>query len=235
MSLNNLSIRLSEHGDRARRAGPDQRSRRAPPAAGRGQPGRLPARPRHVAEQPVHPAGRDRAAATARWPRSRRPSSIRRRLAAANPAAYLPDLASSLNNLSNRLAEAGRPRGALAAINEAVELHRAAGRGQPGRLPARPRHVAEQPVHPAVRDRAAGTARWPRSTRPSSIYRRLAAANPAAYLPDLATSLNNLPIARPRPGDRDGGAGRDQRGRRASAGGWPRPTRPPTCPTSPRR
>ena len=45
-------------------------------------------------------------------------------LVAANPAAYEPDLAGSLNNLSNRLAEAGRRDEALAAIEEAVEIRR---------------------------------------------------------------------------------------------------------------
>jgi len=51
----------------------------------------------------------------------------------------------SLNNLSIRLAEAGRRQEGLAAIEDAV-----------------------------------------------AVYRRLAAANPAAYEPDLARSLNNL-------------------------------------------
>ena len=57
----------------------------------------------------------------------------------------------SLNNLSIRLADAGRRDEALAAITEAVD-----------------------------------------------IRRRLAAANPAAFLPDLAMSLNNLSIGWPR-------------------------------------
>ena len=48
-----------------------------------------------------------------------------RRLAAANPAAHEPDLAMSLNNLSNRLAEAGRrEQEALTAINDAVTIRR---------------------------------------------------------------------------------------------------------------
>ena len=85
--------------------------------------------------------------------RSTRPSSIYRRLAEANPAAFLPDLAMSLNNLSIRLPRPGDRGGALAAIEEAVEHLPAAGRGQPRRVPARPRHVAEQPVQPAVRRR----------------------------------------------------------------------------------
>jgi tetratricopeptide (TPR) repeat protein len=47
---------------------------------------------------------------------------IRRGLAAARPDAFLPDLASSLNNQSNTLSELGRREDALAAIEEAVEL-----------------------------------------------------------------------------------------------------------------
>ena len=47
-----------------------------------------------------------------------------RRLAAANPAAYEPHLADSLNNLSIRLADAGRREEALAAIEEAVGIRR---------------------------------------------------------------------------------------------------------------
>jgi tetratricopeptide (TPR) repeat protein len=42
------------------------------------------------------------------------------------------DLARALNNLANRLAEAGRPEEALAAAVEAVELYREAARRQPG-------------------------------------------------------------------------------------------------------
>jgi len=45
-------------------------------------------------------------------------------LAAANAAAYEPDLAMSLNNLSIRLAEAGRREEGLAAITDAVEVYR---------------------------------------------------------------------------------------------------------------
>ena len=47
---------------------------------------------------------------------------IRRRLAEAEPAAYLPDLAMSLNNLSLRLGELGRTEEGLAAVSEAVEV-----------------------------------------------------------------------------------------------------------------
>ena len=61
-----------------------------------------------------------------------------RELAAARPDAFRPDLAMSLNNQSNRLAELGRREDALAAIEEAVAIYRRAGRGPPGRVPARP-------------------------------------------------------------------------------------------------
>jgi hypothetical protein len=45
--------------------------------------------------------------------------------AAAEPAqdAFTPDLATALNNQSNRLAELGRPEDALAAIEERLGIH----------------------------------------------------------------------------------------------------------------
>ncbi|MFC7897528.1 tetratricopeptide repeat protein, partial [Streptomyces sp. NPDC057381] len=49
---------------------------------------------------------------------------IRRRLAQDNPAAYEPNLATSLSNLGNRLAEAGRHDEALTTTEEAVEIRR---------------------------------------------------------------------------------------------------------------
>ncbi|MCK9876386.1 tetratricopeptide repeat protein, partial [Frankia sp. Ag45/Mut15] len=49
---------------------------------------------------------------------------IRRRLAADRPDTYLPDLATSLNNQSNRLGDLGRPEQALATIEEAVTIRR---------------------------------------------------------------------------------------------------------------
>ncbi len=59
---------------------------------------------------------------------------VYRRLAGANPAAYEPDLAMSLNNLSNRLAEAGRRDEAEAAAAEAAQIRkRLLGKGGPSR------------------------------------------------------------------------------------------------------
>ena len=48
---------------------------------------------------------------------------IRRRLAAANPAAFEPDLAGSLNNLGAMLSDLGRREEALTATTEAVDRY----------------------------------------------------------------------------------------------------------------
>ncbi|MDY7104815.1 MAG: tetratricopeptide repeat protein, partial [Actinomycetota bacterium] len=50
--------------------------------------------------------------------------AIRRRLADANPAAYLADLAMSVNNLANRQSAVGRREEALATAEEAVAIRR---------------------------------------------------------------------------------------------------------------
>jgi tetratricopeptide (TPR) repeat protein len=49
--------------------------------------------------------------------------AVYERLAQANPAAYEPDLALSLTNLSNRLAETGERSGGLQAIQRAVAVY----------------------------------------------------------------------------------------------------------------
>ena len=56
---------------------------------------------------------------------------IRRRLAEANPAAYLPDLAASLNNLSLRQSDTGDRAGALTSITEAVEHYQRLAQANP--------------------------------------------------------------------------------------------------------
>ncbi|HAI11105.1 MAG TPA: hypothetical protein DCM28_05330, partial [Phycisphaerales bacterium] len=49
---------------------------------------------------------------------------IRRKLADANPDAFLPDLAMSLNNLAIQLSELGRRQEALENVQKAVEIRR---------------------------------------------------------------------------------------------------------------
>ncbi|MEV4296031.1 tetratricopeptide repeat protein, partial [Microbispora rosea] len=79
---------------------------------------------------------------------------IYRELAARDPDAYLPGLASTLNNLAVQLGESFRLRGDSARLDEAQQ----------------------------AADEALG------------IYRELAARDPDAYLPGLASTLNNLAI-----------------------------------------
>ena len=70
---------------------------------------------------------------------------IRRKLAAANPDAYEPDLATALNNLGNRLSELGRREAALGPAEEAAGALSQAGGGQPRCLRARSGHGPQQP------------------------------------------------------------------------------------------
>ena len=62
--------------------------------------------------------------------------TIRRDLAEALPEAYLPSLATSLNNQSSRLADLGRREDALTAIEEAVTAYRDLAQCPPRRVPA---------------------------------------------------------------------------------------------------
>ena len=61
---------------------------------------------------------------------------IYRGLAAGNPGAFSPDLAMSLNNLSNCLSEVGDRGGALDAVREAVEIRRGLAEKNPGAFEA---------------------------------------------------------------------------------------------------
>jgi tetratricopeptide (TPR) repeat protein len=117
--------------------------------------------------------------------------TIYRRLTETNPAAYLPDLAMSLNNLGNWLAEVGRRQEALAATEEAVTIHRRLTEANP---------AAYLPNLAAALNnlglRLAEVGRRQEALAPTeeavTIYRRLTETNPAAYLPNLAAALNNL-------------------------------------------
>ena len=124
---------------------------------------------------------------------STRLTAHRRRLARANPAAYEPDLAASLNNLSVRLAGAGQREEGLAAIEEAVEIYRRLARANPAAyepdLAASLNNLSNRLAEAGQREE--GLAAIEEAVE---IYRRLARANPAAYEPNRAMSLNNLSI-----------------------------------------
>ncbi len=129
-----------------------------------------------------------------------------RGLAAANPAAYLPDLAMSLNNLSNRQSETGDRAGALGSITEAVEIRRELAAASPAAyLPDLAMSLNNLSVYQSETGDRAGA--LGSITEAVEIRRELAAASPAAYLPDLAGSLNNLSVYQSETGDRAGALG----------------------------
>ncbi|QNP67978.1 tetratricopeptide repeat protein [Streptomyces genisteinicus] len=114
-----------------------------------------------------------------------------RALAEANPDAYLPHLAMSLNNLSTRLGRVGRRSEALAAIEEAAQILRTLAKANPDAyLP----HLAMSLNNLFIDLRELGRRAEALAAieEAAQIRRALAEANPDAYLPDLATSLNNL-------------------------------------------
>jgi hypothetical protein len=118
-------------------------------------------------------------------------TNILRALARDSPDVYLPNLATSLNNLGIRLAAAGQPQAALAPTQEAVDTYHELAKANPGTyLP----DLATALNNLGVQMAAAGqrSAAFLPTQEAVTIRRQLAEAKPSAYLPDLATSLNNL-------------------------------------------
>ena len=116
-----------------------------------------------------------------------------RPLAAADSSAFEPDLASSLNSLSLRLEEAGRPGEAVTASEEAIEIRR--------RLAAIDSTTFEPDLALSLnnlsnhlgnvgRPGEAATA----SEEAVAILRRLAGLDPTAYEPYLGGLLSNLSL-----------------------------------------
>ncbi len=117
-----------------------------------------------------------------------------RRLAEADPATYHPKLASSLNNLSNRLDELGRREEGLAASTEAVEAYRRLAEANPAtyhpKLALTLNNLAIRLGELGRREEGLDAI-----TEAVEAYRRLAEANPATYLRKLAMSLSNLSVS----------------------------------------
>ncbi len=113
---------------------------------------------------------------------------IRRRLVEANPDAYLPDLAASLNNLGLRLSELGRREQALAPAEEATDIYRRLAEANPDaylpNLAMSLNNIGIRLSELGRREQALAPAE-----EATDIRRRLAEANPDAYLPNLAMSL----------------------------------------------
>jgi len=116
---------------------------------------------------------------------------IRRKLAQSNPAAFLPDLATSLNNLGNRLSALGRREEALAPTQEAVDIRRNLAQSNPAAfLPDLATSLNNLGVF--LSDLGRREEALVPTQEAVDIRRQLARSNPAAFLPALATSLNNL-------------------------------------------
>ena len=107
--------------------------------------------------------------------------------------AYYPRLATSLNNLSVRLGNAGEREGALAAIEEAVRVYRALAAFQPNNFRS---DLAMSLNNLAVQLGTVG--RWDDSLaaieEAVAILRELTAVQPGAFRGDLAMGLNNLSV-----------------------------------------
>ena len=116
---------------------------------------------------------------------------LRRALAEAPPAAYIPRLAASLSNLANCLSGVGERDGALVAAREAVELYRGLAEAPPAAytsgLAMSLSNLANCLSGVGERNGALVAAR-----EAVELYRGLAEASPQAYTPDLAGSLSNL-------------------------------------------
>ncbi len=116
-----------------------------------------------------------------------------RRLAAARPDAFTPDLAGSLNNLSNRLGDLGRREDALAAIEEAVSAYRQLATARPDAfIPALA--VSLNTLSIRLGDLGRREDALAASQEAVTLRRQLAAARPDAFIPTLATSLHNLSV-----------------------------------------
>ena len=113
-----------------------------------------------------------------------------RALAQARPDAFLPDLATALNNQSERLADLGRREEALAAIEEAATTYRALAQARPDAfLPDLAASLNNQSA--SLADLGRREEALAAIEEAATTYRALAQARPDAFLPDLAASLNN--------------------------------------------
>ncbi|MFE3992410.1 tetratricopeptide repeat protein, partial [Streptomyces goshikiensis] len=128
-------------------------------------------------------------------------ADLYRTLAQTNPAAHLPNLAMSLNNLANVQAETGDRQSALTTITQAADLYRTLAQTNPAahlpNLAMSLNNLANVQAETGDRQSALTTI-----TQAADLYRTLAQTNPAAHLPDLAMSLNNLANVQAETGDR---------------------------------
>lgn len=116
-----------------------------------------------------------------------------RQLAAANPVEWYPDLASSLNNLSMRLRNAGRHDEALEAGTEATAAYRRLA----ARSPAEHEHDLARSLSNLsvlLGEMGRGAEGLPAISEAVGVVRRLHAADSKRFEPMLAQSLTNLSL-----------------------------------------
>ncbi|HRI68216.1 MAG TPA: tetratricopeptide repeat protein [Polyangium sp.] len=116
---------------------------------------------------------------------------IYRQLAEGRPGAYLPNLASSLNNLGIRQSDLGQREAALASTQEAVAIRRKLSAQRPETL------LPELALSLNNLGKAQSALGYREAALASTqealgIYSKLSQQRPDAFLPDLAQSLNNL-------------------------------------------
>ncbi|HEX7941970.1 MAG TPA: tetratricopeptide repeat protein, partial [Gemmatimonadaceae bacterium] len=122
---------------------------------------------------------------------TRRAVELYRSLATHNPTAFLPDLATCLNNLGNRLSNMGQREAALAATREAVELYRPLAMRSPDAfLPYLARSLNNLGL--TLSNLGQREAALAATSEAVGLYRPLATRNPDAFQPDFARSLSNL-------------------------------------------
>lgn len=116
---------------------------------------------------------------------------IRRLFAQANPQAYEPDMARTLNNLADLYSNTLRFAESETMCKEALAIHRRLVQADPQ---AYEPDMARTLI--CLANLYYGTQRFPESEamykEALAVYRRLAQSNLQAYEPDVATTLNNL-------------------------------------------
>ena len=125
-----------------------------------------------------------------------------RGLAEASPQAYIPNLAASLNNLAAFLSAVGERNEALEAAREAVRLRRALVEASPATYTS---DLAMSLSNLAIRLSEVGERNGALVVAREAVelYRGLAEASPQAYTPNLAGSLSNLAIRLSEVGERN--------------------------------
>lgn len=124
---------------------------------------------------------------------AREAEKLYRRLSAADPQAFTPDLAMALNNLAGRLSDLGRQEEALLLVQEAVAFRRRQSRaGWETFTPYLASSLNSLAIILSALGRREDALRAAQEA--AGLYRRLSAAHQQVFMPDLALVLNNLTV-----------------------------------------